>query len=173
MPPRVNENRRNNALQIIVNKHRNDPEFLARLISTGIKGPVKNTAANYLRRLRNRAATNVRTRLTRNTGAMMYIFNAPGVGRKNRSLLRSAIALPNTSENQRRVLTNIQNYMNQEIKPHINRLRLSQNRTHYRHPNRPGAFYILENNGRLISRGILNYLLASGVRRKRGGRLNY
>ena len=179
MPPRKRTeqtNRRNNSLQIVVNRHSRDPEFLARLMSAGIKGQVRNTARNYLKILRNRAATNVRMRLTKNIGNSVvptYIFNAPKIGRRNRSLMRHARALPNTNPNQRYALKNIENYINRNIRPHIQQLRISQNRSHYRHPNKPHTMYILGNNGRLISRNMLNYMFASGVRRRGPNRLEY
>ena len=172
----VTANRRNSALQVVVNRHSRDPLFLASLLSTGIRGSARTSAQNYLRRLRNSSATNVRNRLTRNLGNAVvptYIFNAPGLGRRNRALIRHASELPNTNPNQRHALRNIQNYITRNIRPHVQRLRRSQNRTHYTHPNRPGTFYILGNNGRLISRNMLNYLFASGVRPTRGGRLEY
>ncbi len=179
MPPRLRSattNRRNNALMVVVNRHKNDPGFLASLLSTSIRGPIRTTAMNYLRTLRNRAATNVRNRLTRNVNPIipMHIFTVPNMNRRSRTLIRSAVILPNTNPNQRRSLINAQTYINRNIRPFIHRLRLSQNRTHYRHPNRPTTRYTLMNNGRLMSRnGMLNYLFASGVRRGRGGRLVY
>lgn len=179
MPPRLRSattNRRNNALQVVVNRHKNDPEFLARLLSTGIRAPIRTSARNYLTSILRREATSLRNLLTRNLNPTfpMHIFTVPGMNRRSRSLMGSAVTLPNTTRNQQRALLNTQNYIVRDIRPFINRLRLSQNRTHYRHPNRPTTRFTLMNNGRLLSRnGMLNYLFATGVRRGRGGRLEY
>jgi hypothetical protein len=158
--------RRNNVLNVVVNRHKNDPEFLARLISTGIRGQVRNLAVNYLTRIRNRAARQLSERLRR-------IQNVVSTSRRNRALIPHSIRITNLTPRQRLTLAEIQNFSNTGIRPIVHRLRRSPANGigMYSNPHTPGYRYRLTNNGNLMGViGAHSFKIASGVRRRNGGR---
>lgn len=159
--------RRNNALEVVVRERRNDPEFLARLLSSGVRGHIRNVTTNYLIRIRNRAARQLSERLRR-------IQNVISTSRRNRALIPHSIRIPNLTPRQRLTLAEIQNFSNTGIRPIVHRLRRSPTTGNYTNPNTPGYRYRLTNNGNLMSViGAHSFKIASGVRRRGANRLEY
>ncbi len=165
--------RRNNALEVVVRERRNDPEFLARLLSSGVRGHIRNVTTNYLIRLRNRAARQVSERLR-------HMWNVVSTSRRNRALIPHAIRIPNLTHRQRLTLAELQNFSNTGIRPLVNRLRRSPTTGTYINPNVPGSRYRLTNAGNLFSiihgfggANAGEFKIASGVRRRGTNRLEY
>lgn len=178
MPPRLRSNnthKRNLVLMNVVNRHKNDPKFLASLISTGIRGNVRREAQRHLNRLKNIAERNI-------LGRMRHLWNTTRATRRNRALLGSAIRRQNITPEQRNAITNVRRFIEQGIRPLVGRLRRIPNTNNqYTNPNIPGSVYILNNRrGNLLVTipgfGIVpeeTYRLATGVRRLGRNRLNY
>lgn len=161
--------RRNNALEVVVRERRNDPEFLARLLSSGVRGHIRNVTTNYLIRIRNRAARQLSERLRR-------VQNVVSTSRRNRALIPHSIRIPNLTPRQRLTLAEIQNFSNTGIRPIVHRLRRSPANGvgMYTNPTTPGYRYRLTNNGNLMGViGAHSFKIASGVRRRGANRLEY
>lgn len=159
---------RNLILSSVVNRHKNDPEFLASLISTGIRGNVRREAQRHINRLKNQAARNL-------TGRVHYMSNVAGLSRRNRSLLNHAVLLAETPENTTR-MRNARNFSRQGIKPIVEGLRRVPGTNRYTYPHITGSLYNVNNRGNVwfLVPGFenLRFKIASNARRNRG-RLKY